>query len=44
VENGVLPAGQSSGLIHSIKPAGDVVHDIVAEAEAVLGRIAYRSF
>ena len=43
VENGVLPAGQSSGLIHSIKPAGDVVHDIVAEAEGVLGRIAYRS-
>ena len=40
VENGVLPAGQSSGLIHSVKPAGDVVRDIVAEAEGVLGRIA----
>lgn len=40
VEMGVLPAGQSSGLIHTVKPAGDVVRDIVAEAETVLGRIA----
>ena len=40
VENGVLPAGQSSGLIHAVRPAGDVVRDIVAEAEGVLARIA----
>ena len=40
VENGVLPAGQSSGLIHAVKPAGDVVRDIGAEAETVLGRMA----
>lgn len=40
VENGVLPAGQSSGLIHAVKPAGDIVREIVAEAETVLGRIA----
>jgi len=35
-ENGVLPAGQSSGLINSVKGAGSVVADIVAEAEHVL--------
>ena len=40
VENGVLPAGQTAGLIHAVKPAGDVVRDIVAEAETVLDRIA----
>ncbi|MCZ6533698.1 MAG: nitronate monooxygenase [SAR324 cluster bacterium] len=38
VENGVLPAGQSSALIHEIKPAGQVVRDIVAEARAVFAR------
>ncbi len=40
VEHGVLPAGQSSGLIHEVKPAGDVVRDVVAEAEAALRRLA----
>lgn len=40
VENGVLPAGQSSGLIYEVKPAGDVVRNIVAEAESVLEKIA----
>ncbi len=39
VENGVLPAGQSAGLIHAVKPAGEVVRDIVAEAAATLDRI-----
>ena len=39
VENGVLPAGQSVGLIHEVKTAGDVVRDVVAEAEAALKRI-----
>ena len=37
-ENGVLPAGQSSALIHEVKPAGQVVRDIVAEARAVFER------
>ncbi len=40
VENGVLPAGQSAGLIHEVKPAGDVVRDIVTEAKDALERIA----
>ncbi|PPR64919.1 MAG: Nitronate monooxygenase [Alphaproteobacteria bacterium MarineAlpha4_Bin2] len=40
VANGVLPAGQSVGLIHEVKSAGEVVHDVVAEAEAALKRIA----
>ncbi|MCC7182802.1 MAG: nitronate monooxygenase [Rhodocyclaceae bacterium] len=32
IENGVLPAGQSSGLIHGVIGAGDVVAQVVAEA------------
>lgn len=40
VENGVLPAGQSCGLIHDAPPAGDIVRRIAAEAEAVLARLA----
>ncbi|MDO8616839.1 MAG: nitronate monooxygenase [Dehalococcoidia bacterium] len=32
------PAGQSVALIHEIKPAGEVVRDIVREAEAVIDR------
>ena len=31
-----LPAGQSAGLVHEIKPAGEIVRDIVAEAEQVI--------
>ncbi len=31
-----MPAGQGMGLIHGIKPAGELLADIVAEAEAVL--------
>jgi enoyl-[acyl-carrier protein] reductase II len=33
------PAGQGVGGIHEVQPAADVVRGIVAEAEAVLGRI-----
>jgi len=40
VENGVLPAGQSCGLIHDSPAAGDVVRRIAAEAEAALERLA----
>lgn len=36
VDNGVLPAGQSSGLITGIKGAGSVVEDIIAQARTVL--------
>jgi enoyl-[acyl-carrier protein] reductase II len=31
-----MPAGQGAGLIHEIKPAAEVVHDIIREAEAVI--------
>jgi hypothetical protein len=35
-ERTFLPAGQSSGLIHEIKPAGEVFRDIIGEAERVI--------
>jgi len=31
-----MPAGQGSGSIHDIRPAGDILRDIVAEAERVI--------
>jgi enoyl-[acyl-carrier protein] reductase II len=31
-----LPAGQSAGLVHEIKPAGEIVRDIIAEAQEVI--------
>jgi enoyl-[acyl-carrier protein] reductase II len=39
VDNGVLAAGQSSGVVHDIPAAGDLVRQIVAEAEQVLSRL-----
>jgi enoyl-[acyl-carrier protein] reductase II len=33
-----MPAGQGVGMIHEIKPAADVVRDIIAEAEAVIDK------
>jgi NAD(P)H-dependent flavin oxidoreductase YrpB (nitropropane dioxygenase family) len=33
-------AGQSCGLVHEIKPAGEIVEDVVKEAEAVIERLA----
>jgi enoyl-[acyl-carrier protein] reductase II len=36
VEVGGLPAGQISGLIIAVEPAGEIVHRIMAEARAVL--------
>jgi NAD(P)H-dependent flavin oxidoreductase YrpB (nitropropane dioxygenase family) len=35
-EDGLFLAGQVSGLIHDVRPAGQVVRDIVAEARRVL--------
>jgi NAD(P)H-dependent flavin oxidoreductase YrpB (nitropropane dioxygenase family) len=32
-------AGQSSGLVRDVKPAGDIVRDVIAEAELVLNRL-----
>jgi enoyl-[acyl-carrier protein] reductase II len=42
VENGVLPAGQSAGLIFDSPPAGDIVRRIASEAEAAFARIGAR--
>lgn len=39
-DHGVLPAGQSSGLIRDIKSAREVVNDIVCEAVNTLDRLA----
>ncbi len=39
---GVLPMGQGAGTISAVQPAGDVVRDIMAEAESVLERLAGR--
>ncbi|MGD9751543.1 MAG: NAD(P)H-dependent flavin oxidoreductase [Acidimicrobiia bacterium] len=36
IEEGGIPAGQSAGLVRDVRPAGDVVRDVMAEAEAVL--------
>jgi enoyl-[acyl-carrier protein] reductase II len=39
VSNGSVMAGEVSGLVHEIIPAGEVVRRTVAEAEALLGRL-----
>ena len=43
MDNGSLPAGQGAGLIRSVKPAAEVIADIVAEARSVLDRLNRRS-
>ncbi len=42
VEEGGLAAGQISGLIRSVKPAAEIVQDIMAEAKAVLEEGLYK--
>ncbi len=37
-ERTFLPAGESAGLVREIKPAADIVRDIVQEAELVIAR------
>ena len=37
---GIMPAGQISGAIHEVKSAGDVVREMMEEAEEVLARLA----
>ena len=39
-DNGVMPTGQSAGLIHEIRSAKEVVTDIVQEAAKALERLA----
>ena len=34
-----LFAGQSVGLVSEIKPAGDIVREIVAQAQSTLGKL-----
>jgi NAD(P)H-dependent flavin oxidoreductase YrpB (nitropropane dioxygenase family) len=35
-----LAAGESAGLVHEIKPAGQIVHEMIAEAERIIsGRL-----
>lgn len=40
IERSAFAMGQGSGAIHDVKPAGEIVRDIVAEAQAVIGRMA----
>lgn len=40
VRYGMMPAGQGIETIHDIRPAGDVVRDVVADAEAILAGVA----
>jgi len=42
-DNGVMPTGQSAGLIDEIKSAGDVVLDVVSEAIRALERLTQLS-
>ncbi len=37
IENGVLPAGQSAALVHSVKPAASIIEDIICEAREAFG-------
>ncbi len=38
-ERSAFAMGQGAGAIHNVKPAGEIVRDIVAEAEAIIGRL-----
>jgi NAD(P)H-dependent flavin oxidoreductase YrpB (nitropropane dioxygenase family) len=40
IDNGNTPCGQSAGLIHGVRGAAEVVEAMVAEAEAVLAKLA----
>ncbi|MDO8472655.1 MAG: enoyl-[acyl-carrier-protein] reductase FabK [Dehalococcoidia bacterium] len=40
IENGSLMAGQIAGMICQVKPVRDIIIEIMAEAEAVIGRMA----
>jgi enoyl-[acyl-carrier protein] reductase II len=41
VEEGGMAAGQISGMIMRVKPAGQIVHDVIAEATTVLEKSLY---
>ena len=39
IENGSAACGQSAGLIHDVRPAGEIIAALAAEASAVLARL-----
>lgn len=39
IDRSCFAMGQGSGAIHAVKPAGDIVREVMAEAEAVLARM-----
>jgi enoyl-[acyl-carrier protein] reductase II len=39
-ESSAFAMGQGAGAVHAVKPAGEIVRDMMAEAEAVLARIS----
>jgi hypothetical protein len=41
IEDTVLYAGESCGLIHDIKPAAQIVQDLMREAEEVVARLPH---
>lgn len=43
VDDAVLYAGESCELVHDIKPAGQIVRDVMREAEDVLKELAHRN-
>jgi NAD(P)H-dependent flavin oxidoreductase YrpB (nitropropane dioxygenase family) len=44
IEQGILPLGMVSGRINEIKPVKRIIDDIVAEADAVINKLAARKY
>jgi enoyl-[acyl-carrier protein] reductase II len=40
IDRSAFAMGQGSGAIHDVKPAAEIIKDIMAEAEAVIARMA----
>jgi len=40
IENGSAACGQSAGLIHDVRPAGEIIAALVDEASGVLARLS----
>lgn len=40
VENGSVMAGQVAALVNEIKPAGEIMQDIIRQAEEIIGRLS----
>jgi NAD(P)H-dependent flavin oxidoreductase YrpB (nitropropane dioxygenase family) len=39
-ESSAFAMGQGAGAVHAVKPAGEIVRDMMAEAEEVLAKMA----